>query len=243
MLAAVDGEGGAGDEAALVGDQEQYAAGDLGRLAETADRHFGDDLLEHVRRHGADHVGVDVTGCDGIDGDALGGTFLGERLGEAVDAGFGRRVVDLTVLAGLTVDRADVDNPAEAALAHTVDHVAAHVEARRQVCRNDVVPLLEGHAMQHAVAGDAGVVDDDLDRTQFRFDLGKTFLAGFEVADIPLESGDAGTLGEFAGLLVVAGVDGGDLVAGILQPNRDGFADTTRTTGNNCNSCHWFLPH
>ena len=92
--------------------------------------------------------------------------------------------------------------------------------------------------MEHAVTGDAGVVDDDLDRTQFGLDLRQTFLAGFEIADIPLEDGDAGPLGELAGLFVVAGIDGGYLVAGVLQANRNGFTDTARTTGNHCNSCH-----
>ncbi len=90
-------------------------------LAEPADRNAGDDLLQHVGRHGAHHVGVDIAGRDRVDGDALGGTFLRQRLGEAVDAGLGGGVVHLAVLPGLAVDRADIDDAAEIALAHAVD--------------------------------------------------------------------------------------------------------------------------
>ena len=87
------------------------------------------DLLEHIGRHGAHHVCIDVAGCDRVDGDALGSTLLGQRLGEPVNARFRGGVVDLAVLSRLAVDRADVDDPAEAALAHAVDHQSTHVEA------------------------------------------------------------------------------------------------------------------
>src|ERR1051326_8423565 len=88
------------------------------------------DLLQYIGRHGAHHVCVDVAGRDRIYGDALGRTLLSQRLGETVDARFRGSVVDLAVLPRLAVDRADVDDPAEAALAHAVDREAAHVEAR-----------------------------------------------------------------------------------------------------------------
>jgi hypothetical protein len=45
VLTAVDRQGRAGDEAALVGDQEQHTTRNLGSLAKTADRHLGNDLL------------------------------------------------------------------------------------------------------------------------------------------------------------------------------------------------------
>src|SRR6185312_14411489 len=117
----------------IVGDQEQYAAGDLVGLAEAADRDLGDDLLQYRRRHRRDHVGVGVTRRDRVDGDALGRTLLGERLGEAVDARLGGGVVDLAVLAALAVDRADVDDAAEAAGVHAVPHRLADVEAGAEV--------------------------------------------------------------------------------------------------------------
>ena len=45
-------------------------AGDVLGLAEAADRDAGDDLFQHVLRHGAHHLGVDIAGRDGVDGDA-----------------------------------------------------------------------------------------------------------------------------------------------------------------------------
>src|SRR5712664_3618617 len=133
MLAAVDRQRRAGDETGIVSDQEHHAAGYFIGLAEPADRDLGDDLFQHVGRHGRDHVGLGVTRRDGVDGDPLRCAFLGQRLGEAVDARLGGGVVDLAVLAALAVDRADIDDAAEAARAHLLDHGAAHVEARAEI--------------------------------------------------------------------------------------------------------------
>src|SRR6185312_4197578 len=145
MLPAVDRERRARDEAALVGHQEQHPAGDLLGLAEAADGDAGDDLLQHFLGHGAHHLGVDIAGGDGVDGDALAGALLGQGLGEAVDARLGGGVVHLAVLPGLAVDGADVDDAAEAALAHAVDDAAGHVEAGGQVGVDDLGPLLRRH--------------------------------------------------------------------------------------------------
>ena len=64
----------------IVGHQEQHAARDLLGLAQPPDRNAGDDLLQHVGRHRRHHVGVDIAGRDGVDGDALGGAFLASAL-------------------------------------------------------------------------------------------------------------------------------------------------------------------
>ena len=118
---------------AILGDQEGDAARDLVGLAEPADRDLGDDLLQHVGRHRRDHVGVDIARRDRVDGDAELRAFLRQRLGEAVDARFGGGVVDLAVLPGLAVDRADVDDPAPAALAHAGERRLGHVEAAAEI--------------------------------------------------------------------------------------------------------------
>ena len=67
-------------------DQEGNPARHLLGLAEPIDGNFGDDLAEHVGRHRGDHVGVDIAGRDGIDGDAAPRPLLRQRLGEAVDS-------------------------------------------------------------------------------------------------------------------------------------------------------------
>src|SRR5260221_12332724 len=60
MLAAVDRQRRAGDETRLVGDEEEHAAGDLLGIAEPSDWDARDDLLEHIGRHGAHHLAVDI---------------------------------------------------------------------------------------------------------------------------------------------------------------------------------------
>jgi hypothetical protein len=63
--------GRAGDQSGIVGGEEHHAARDLLRLAEPADRNLRQDaLLQHVLRHRLHHLGVDVAGADGVDGDA-----------------------------------------------------------------------------------------------------------------------------------------------------------------------------
>src|SRR5262249_4603933 len=148
-----------------------------------------------------------------VDGDPGPGPFLGQRFGETVDSRLGGGVVDLSVLPGLAVDRADVDDAPEAARAHAVDDRAAHVEAGGEVGLDHLVPLLPIHALQRGVAGDAGVVDQDLDRSQRSLDRLHALLAGGELAHVELEGGDAGLLGEGPRSLLIAVIGGRYLVA------------------------------
>src|SRR3546814_14143808 len=91
------------------------------------------------------------------------GAFLRERLGEAVDARFGGGIVDLPILPRLAVDRTDVDDAAPAALDHAGKAGLGHVEAAAEVDAHHVVPVVIAHPREGAAAGDAGVVDHDVD--------------------------------------------------------------------------------
>ena len=95
--------------------------------------------------------------------------------------------------------------------------------------------------MQQAVAGDAGIVDDDIDRAQLGFDLGEAFLALGEARDVPLVDRDAGLFLELGRRFVIAGVIRRNDVAGVLQRNRNGVADTTRAASDDRNPSHVFL--
>ena len=66
---------------------------------------------------------------------------------------------------------------------------------------------------KRAVAGDAGVVDQDVDGADLGLDGLDAGLAGGVIADVELEDGDAGLGLEGVGGLVVAAVIGSDLVA------------------------------
>ena len=108
----------------------------------------------------------DVTKSDGIGPHAkLGTPLLRNGLGEARDAGLGERVVDLAHVAVHARGGRDVDDAARlAVLDAEVGRRGAHeVEGRGAVQRDDGVPLLVGHLVDHAVPGVAGVVDNDVD--------------------------------------------------------------------------------
>ena len=211
-------------------------------MAEPADRNAGDDLLQHVRRHRAHHVGIDVAWRDGVDGDAEARAFLGQRLGEAVDARLGRGVVDLAILAGLAVDAADIDDAAELGGAHAVEGQLAQVVAGAEVGIDHRIPHVASHACQRTVAGDAGIVHQDFDRPDIRDDLLERLLAGLEAADVELGHPDPGLLVECGCRFFVAGIVGDNNPALLLQRSADGRADSSCSARYQCDPCHRFLP-
>ena len=66
-----------------------------------------------------------------------------------------------------------------------------HVEQRVEVGVDDGVPLIRRHLVEHAVLGDAGVVDQHVDRSEILLDLREAGDAGVVVADVPLVDVDA----------------------------------------------------
>ena len=60
-------------------------ARDLLRLSQAAERDLRENFrVEHVLRNRHDHLGADVAGRDGVDGDPFARHFERQRLGEAV---------------------------------------------------------------------------------------------------------------------------------------------------------------
>ena len=93
------------------------------------------------------------------------------------------------------------------------------------------------------VAGDAGVVDEHVDRAELGLDLLHAFGAGIEIADVPFVDGDAGLGLELLRRRIIAGIARRDLVAGRFQRLADRSSDAPRTTRHQCNTCHIvFLP-
>src|SRR5713101_6288766 len=230
VLPAVHGKRRSRDEAGIVGREEHDAARDLLRLAEAIDRNLRQDVfVEDVLRHRLHHFGVDVAWTDYVHGDAALGILQRERLGEANVAGLGRRIIDLAELALLTVDRRDVDDTAELAGAHPLNHLARHVEQRTEIGIDHRIPLLERHLVEGAILGDAGIVDQHVDRTQIRFDLLDASGAAVERTDVPFIDGDAGLGLEFFRRGVIACVARRDLVACGLQRLADRSPNASRS--------------
>ena len=144
----------------LLGDPEVdlLAVADLDLLA----------LLLRLRQPGLDEAEGDRVAVD-----LEPAPLLGERLGEADDAGLGGRVVDLAGVAHRPRDRGDVDDLAEQLLALGLLGLrrlapvrgdrADDAEGDDRVDVEHRLELLVGHPVDDPVPGVAGVVDDDVD--------------------------------------------------------------------------------
>src|SRR3546814_8813405 len=78
---------------------------------------------------------------------------------------------------------------------------------RSEVGRDHRPPVFRRHAVQGAVARDAGVVHQDVDRAELSLHLGDACLAGGEIADIPFVDGNAVLVLELPRRVIVAAVD------------------------------------
>src|SRR5690606_37602436 len=185
---AVDRDHRAGNVAGLVGGEEADRGGDLLGGAEAAEGHGVADggPLVVVQRVG--HVGGDGAGGDDVDGDVPGGELACERAGEAHEAGLRCRVVGLPGLAGGADDRGEEDDAAEAGPHHRLHGPAGGAERAGEVRVEHVGEVVVGHAQDEAVAGDARVGDEDLDRAELGLDLGERVVDLGGVAHV---AGDA----------------------------------------------------
>ena len=109
-----------------------------------------------------------------------------------------------------------------------------------EVGADDGGPLIEGHLVEHAVAGDAGIVDENVDGAELGFDRADARLAGSGIGDVELEDRDAGLGFELVGGFVIAAVIGGNLVARFLQGLRNRGTDAAGAAGDQCNARHVF---
>src|SRR6202047_2024197 len=103
-------------------------------------------------------------------------------------------------------------------------------------------PLLGLHAVKLRVARDAGIIDQNVDRSECGLDLFDAGRARLEGRNVPLEDTDAGFGLDFLRRLVAAAVICSDVEAGRLQTLADRSANAARTAGDECNAGHDFLP-
>src|SRR6185436_8766109 len=153
-------------------------------------------------------------------------------------AGLGGGVIDLAVLAGLAVDRTDVDDPPVTASRHPVPHRLGHVEHAAEVDVDHLAPLAAIHPLHRRIAGDARIVDEDVDGPELALHLAHALDARVEVGYVPLEALDPGALGELARPFLIAGIIGRDLHAHVAQRHADCFADAARTARHDRHSSH-----
>ena len=103
------------------------------------------------------------------------------------------------------------------------------------------MPLFRGHLVEGAVAGDAGVVDEDVDRADRRCHRGDHRLAARIVGHVAGNKRDVEALvlelrlpGFGLGFVAIVG---GDPVAEAGEAFDDGGADASGAAGDECGAC------
>src|SRR5271157_1096743 len=112
-------------------------------------------------------VGGHIAGSDGVDVDALGGPFIGERLGQLGDCAFGGGIGRDQDAALEGQQRSDVDNFAAALCEHVAAGQLAEAEDRVEIDLDDVGPIPGGIIHGRGAADDAGIVNEDVDGAEF----------------------------------------------------------------------------
>ena len=182
------------------------------------------------------HVGGDEARGHGVAGDVAAGEFAGDGFGEADQAGLAGGVVGLAGVADQADDRGDVDD-ARVLGFHQHAHEGFHgVEGALEIGVEHGVPVLLLHAHEQAVAGDAGVVDEDVHRAEFVADFLGEFLHGGVIGHIHgVGGGGAGKLGVdfLRGLAAARGAAAHHRDLGTLRGKRAGdfLADSTASSG------------
>ncbi|MGY3497397.1 hypothetical protein ACVW1B_006816 [Bradyrhizobium sp. USDA 4502] len=128
--------------------------------------------------------------------------------------------------------------PAELAGAHALDHLARHVEQRAEVGVDHGIPLLDRHLVERGILGDAGIVDEHVDRAEIGLDLLDAGRAGVERGDVPLVDRNPALRLELLRRGVIAGVARRHLVARRFQRLADRSSNTARSARHQCNTCH-----
>src|SRR6202023_4119065 len=94
-----------------------------------------------------------------------------------------------------------------------------------------------------AVLGDAGIVDEHVDRADVGLDLLDAGSTGVERGDIPFVDGNAGLALELLGGGIIARITRRVLVSRRLQRLADRSPNAARTARHQCNTCHLSPPH
>src|SRR5215211_5863603 len=225
--------------------------GDLFRLPEAAEGHLFTELLLGFLGDIGDHISLYESGAEGVNGDPEAGQFLGGGLGEAEQAGFGRRVVGLAYIAGLSDEGAHVDDLAPALVRHVRQHRVDRVEGAVEVYLYDLVPVVDGEFPERAVYDDPCVVDQDVYPVELLDRLIYQVLGLLRVRDVGLNRDGLPTalrdlVHQLLGRLLAPGVVDDDFGSTARQLLRYGFAQTPARAGHDNNgffqSAHTILP-
>src|SRR5215208_8416925 len=186
---AVDRDRRAGHPARGVRTEEQEGAVEILRLPEPA---HGDALQHRLavlgRKEPGVDVGRDVARCERVDADAVARPFERVSFRHLHDAGLRDRIRRRAARNPEAEDRGDVDDRAAAlGLAPALGRRDRHQPDAAQVRRDDAVEGLRRGIERGAAVGDAGVVDEDVERPDRRLGRGKRPRDGALVGDVEID--------------------------------------------------------
>src|SRR5579862_5178651 len=118
-----------------------------------------------------------------------------------MNAGLRSGIVDLTILACLSVDGPDIHDPSEVAAKHPFPDGFAHVETPAQIDVEHFIPMCTVHFAHCRVARNAGVVYEYVDRTGFLREPHHCVGTLLEVSDVTLERLNSGFLRKGTGAI------------------------------------------
>ena len=158
-------------------------------------------------------------------------------------AGFGCGVVGLPSLPLLAIDRRDVDDAAPALFHHVGHDLLGHIEHGVQIGVHHRIPVFTRHLQEHAVLGDAGVVDQHIDGAVLGLCLGEGLDGGIPVAHIAnrrVEGIALGLLGVQPLRKVAGGTATGDDLEALLEQT---LADRRSDSAHASSDVRDFLTH
>src|SRR5580700_831522 len=106
------------------------------------------------------------TRCNGVDLDVVHTPFAGQVFGEGNDPTFTRVIPNGLKLRGSASQsgyRSNVDDFSAALGRHTISDSLREEEGARQICLDNLVPVLKPHFFDGGAPGCSGVIDQNID--------------------------------------------------------------------------------
>src|SRR5882757_7714240 len=224
------------DVSGFVAGEEHDGSGDIFAGSHPPERDAYFQFFFHFVGKDGGHGRLDEARSYGVDGDIARRDFDGNGFGQSDEAGFRSNVVGLPRVAAFRDDGGDVDDAAGAGFHHRRQHLLDAKMRAGEIGADDGVPVVGLHAHGQAVAGDGGVVDQDVDLAEFFEDGFEPGLDLVDVGDVHFDGEGFPALGDdllhkFGQLLLVPRGNG-DLGAGFGEGVRSVAANALRRTRN-----------
>src|SRR5947199_267292 len=169
-VSAADVDDFARDVACLVRRQKRDHGRHIGGLSHAAQRNLRHLLVADRVRDAACHLRIDKSWADGVHRDLCAGQFFCGRDAQADYAGFGGGVIRLADIAH-PAGRRNIHDAAGAGPAHDAARRSSHEEDAGKINGDDLMPLFVRHLVEHGIAIDTGIVDQNVQPAESRLNV------------------------------------------------------------------------